>query len=198
MSGYEEWDRIYRTRPLEVLPWELGRPRRSLVELVEKGLIHPGKALDLCCEAGTHALYLSRKGFQVTGIDISSKAVDYAKEKARKVNSRIQFQVQSFLNLENFEDEKFDFILDVGCFHHVKVKDRDTFIEGIYRVLKKESPYFVYCFSDRNGPAWNHFSKEELIHIFSNHFNIKNIEHIESVEGDGKVRYFWAVFMEKK
>lgn len=198
MSGYEDWDNTYRRRPLEVLPWELGRPRRSLVELVEKEQIRPGKALDLCCGAGTHAIYLSKKGFQVTGIDISSKAVEYAKDKVRKVNAKIQLQVQSFLHLDNFEDEEFDFVLDIGCFHHVKIKDRSIFIQGVKRVLKKKSPYFLFCFSYRNGHAWNHFKEDEIIQIFSNHFNIKNIEHIESVEGDGKVRYFWAVFMEKK
>jgi len=198
MSGYEDWDRKYRERPIEALAWELGRPRKSLVELVEKSLIHPGKALDLCCGLGTHALYLTKKGFQVVGIDISSKAIEYAKEKARKVNAKIQFQVQSFLKLDNFEDEEFDFILDIGCFHHVKVKDRNTFINGVFRVLKKASPYFVYCFSDRNGTDWNHFTKEELIQIFSNHYRIKDILHIDSVEGDSKVRYFYAILMEKK
>ena len=64
-SDYEEWDRIYRRYPLEDLPWELGRPRKVLVELVEKGLIKRGKALDICCGAGTNALYLAKKGFQV-------------------------------------------------------------------------------------------------------------------------------------
>ena len=197
MSSYENWDRTYSKRPLEALPWELGRPRKSLVELVEKKLIKPGKALDLCCGVGTHAIYLTKKGFQVTAIDISSHAVDYAKEKARKVNAKIQFHVQSFLNLENFEDDEFDFVLDIGCFHHVKVKDRDIF-NGVYSVLKKTNPYFVFCFSHRNGPAWNHFTEDDMIQIFSKFYNIKNIQHVESVEGDSNVRYFWAVLMEKK
>jgi len=196
-SDYEEWDQIYRRYSIETLPWELGRPRKVLVELVEKGLIKRGKALDICCGAGTNALYLAEKGFQVTGIDISPKAVEYAKEKARKANARTQFQVQNFLNLP-FEDEEFDFVFDMGCFHHVKVKDRSTFIRGVHRVLKKGGSYLMVCFSYRNGPAWNHFTKEQIIQLFSNHFKIKNIEHVASVEGDGYVRYFYSVLMEKK
>ena len=62
---------------------------------------------------------MTEKGFQVTGIDVSSKAIEYAKEKARKVNARTQFQVQNFLKLP-FEDEEFDFVFDMGCFHHVE------------------------------------------------------------------------------
>lgn len=195
-SDYEEWDQIYRRYPLEALPWELSRPRKVLVELVEKGLIKKGNALDICCGAGTNALYLAEKGFQVTGIDISSKAVEYAKEKARKTSARAQFQVQNFLKLP-FKDEEFDFVFDMGCFHHVKVKDRNTFIRGVHRVLKKGGFYLMVCFSHRNGPAWNHFTREQIIQLFSGHFKIKNIEHTASVEGDGYTRYFYSVLMEK-
>jgi len=196
-SDYEEWNQIYRWYPIEALPWELGRPRKVLVELVEKGLIKKGKALDICCGTGTNALYLTKKGFQVTGIDISSKAIEYAKEKARKAHARIQFQVQNFLNLP-FKDGEFDFVFDMGCFHHVQVKDRSTFIRGVHRILKKNGSYLMICFSDRNGLAWNHFTKEQIIQLFSDHFKIKSIEHIASVEGDGYTRYFYSVLIEKR
>jgi ubiquinone/menaquinone biosynthesis C-methylase UbiE len=116
----------------------------------------------------------------------------------KRENTKIQFQAQSFLKLDNFKDEEFDFVLDIGCFHHVKIKDRDNFINGVFRVLKKGSPYFVYCFSYRNVNAWNHFTKEELIQIFSNYYKIKDIQHIDSVEGDSVMRYFYAILMEKK
>ncbi len=78
------------------------------------------------------------------------------------------------------------------------IKDRDIYIKGVYRVLKTGGSYLMVCFSYRNGPAWNHFTKEQIIQFFSNHFKIKNIEHIASVEGDGYVRYFYSVLMEKK
>ena len=38
------WDRIYHRYPLERLPWELGRPREVLVELVESGRARQGSA----------------------------------------------------------------------------------------------------------------------------------------------------------
>jgi len=195
-SEYEEWDQIYRRYPLESLPWELGRPRKVLVDLIEKELIKPGKTLDICCGAGTNAVYLAKKGFQVVGIDISSKAVEYAKKKAEQANVKIKFMVQNFLKLP-FGDEEFDFVFDMGCFHHVEVRDRDPFIEGVYRVLKKGGFYLIVCFSYKNGPAWNHFTREQITRLFSNYFRIKEIKHISSVEGDGYRRYFYSVLMEK-
>ncbi len=196
-SNYDEWDQIYRRYPLGELGWELGKPRSILVELVEKGLIKKGKALDTCCGAGTNTVYLAEKGFEVTGIDISTAAIEYAKKKAEQAGVKIDFRVQNFLNLP-FEDEEFDFVFDMGCFHHVKVEDRLTFIKGVYRVLKNGGNYLLTCFSYKNGPAWNHFKRKQIIGLFSNYFEIEEIRHISSLEGDGVRRFFYTVLMKKK
>jgi cyclopropane fatty-acyl-phospholipid synthase-like methyltransferase len=97
----------------------------------------------------------------------------------------------------HFREGEFDFVFDMGCFHHVKVNDRSTFIKDVYRVLKKGGFYLMVCFSDRNDPAWNHFTKEKINQLFSNYLKIKNIKHVSSVEGDGYTRYFYSVLMEK-
>lgn len=158
-SAYEEWDLVYRRYPREVLPWELGKPREVLVELVDGGILRKGKALDVCCGLGTNAIYLAKKGFQVTAIDISQKAIEYAMKKAEAEKVTIRFMVRNFLELP-FEGEEFDFVFDMGCFHHVELEDRDTFIDGIRRVLRVGHLYLMVCFSNKNGPAWNHFTEE--------------------------------------
>ena len=196
-SDYEGWGRVYRSYPLEALPWELGRPRQVLVELVEKGIIKKSRALDICCGAGTNTVYLAQKGFEVTGMDISSGAVEYAREKAERAQVKIRFLVENFLRLP-FREEKFDLVFGMGCFHHVRVKDRAAFIKGVRRVLKTRGAYFLVCFSYRNGPAWNHFTKEQITQIFSEYFKINDIKHVSSVEGDGVTRHFYSVLMEKK
>jgi ubiquinone/menaquinone biosynthesis C-methylase UbiE len=196
-SNYDEWDQIYRKYPLKSLGWELGRPRPILVEFVEKGLIKKGKALDICCGAGTNTVYLAEKGFEVTGIDISSKAIEYAKKKAEQANVKINFMMQNFVNLP-FGDEEFDFVFDMGCFHHVEIEDRPKFIKGVHRVLKKGGNYLLTCFSYKNGPAWNHFTKKQIVDLFSDYFEIDEIRHISSIEGDGYTRYFYTVLMRKK
>ena len=196
-SNYDEWDQIYRKYPLGSLGWELGKPRPILVEFVEKGLIKKGKALDICCGAGTNTVYLARKGFEVTAIDISQKAIEYAKEKAEQANAKINFMIQSFVAL-SFEDEEFDFVFDMGCFHHVEVEDRTRFIEGVHRVLKKGGTYMLTCFSYKNGLSWNHFTKQQLIDLFSDYFEMNAFRHISSIEGDGVRRYFYTVLMKKK
>jgi ubiquinone/menaquinone biosynthesis C-methylase UbiE len=196
-SGYDEWDQIYRQYPLEELGWELGKPRPILVEFIEKRLIKKGKALDICCGAGTNTVYLAEKGFEVTGIDISSTAIGIAKKKAKQANVNINLMVQNFLNLP-FEKAEFDFVFDMGCFHHVKVEDRPAFIKGVYRVLKNGGNYLLTCFSYKNGPAWNHFTKKQIISLFSGYFEINEFRHISSIEGDGVRRFFYTFLMKKK
>ena len=196
-SNYDEWERIYRKYPLGSLGWELGKPRPILVEFVEKGLIKKGKTLDLCCGAGTNTIYLAEKGFEVTAIDISQRAIEYAKKKAEQANVKINFMVQSFVDL-SIEDEEFDFVFDMGCFHHVEIMDRHRFIKGVHRVLKKAGDYLLTCFSYKNGPAWNHFTEKQIIRLFSGYFEINEIRHISSIEGDGVKRYFYTVWMRKK
>ena len=198
MSCHEKgWDRIYHRYSPESLPWELGEPRNILVEVVESGQVVPGTALDVCCGVGSNPIFLAKKGFYVTALDISDKAVEFAREKAHAIGVDIDLLVGNFLKLP-FESKTFDFIFDFGCFHHVQVGDRTSFIEGVHRVLKPEARYLLVCFSDRNGPAWNHFSLEKIVDLFQDRFRILWVKHTSSLEADNVTRYFHEVFMERK
>lgn len=197
MSGYREWDNFYRDYPLEELGWELGKPRPILVEYMQAGLSPKGCALDICCGAGTNTVYLAQNGFEVTGIDISRTAIEFAKRKAQTAKVKINFLAESFIDLP-FSDAEFDFIWDMGCFHHVEVEDRPTFIAGVHRVLKANGAYMLTCFSYKNGPGWKHFTKQQLIELFSGFFEFGEFRHYPSLEGDGVTRYFYTVLMKKK
>jgi ubiquinone/menaquinone biosynthesis C-methylase UbiE len=197
MTDYSRWDELYRRYPLEELGWELGKPRPILAEYMEKRLIPKGKALDLCCGAGTNTVYLAQSGLEVTGIDISRTAIDIAKQKAHQTKVNINFLNESFIDLP-FNDEEFNFVFDMGCFHHVEVEERTKFIAGVHRVLKEGGVYMLTCFSYKNGPGWNHFTRQQIIDLFSGHFELGELRHYPSLEGDGVIRYFYTTLMKKK
>ena len=44
---YEKWVDVYRSGGEGPYPWDLGRPRDFLVQLLEKGMIEGDKALDI-------------------------------------------------------------------------------------------------------------------------------------------------------
>lgn len=192
--SYDEWEEVYRQDP--VLPWELGKPRRQLVEAVERGWIRSGRALDICCGLGTNALYLAKKGFQVSGIDVSKTAIKRAVKKANRDEAVIDYLVGNAVHLP-FHRNVFNFIFDMGCFHHIMPVDRGSYLHGVRRVLMDDGKYLVVCFSSLNGPAWNHFTKKEIREIFSPFFKIEKTEEFSSVEGDGVTRHFHSIFMRK-
>lgn len=196
MCAYSDWDEIYRDLPVNQWGWELGKPRPLLVELVENGEIPTGCALDLCCGAGTNTVYLVTKGFAVTGIDISPTALRLAKEQAAQANVQINFLNGSFVDLA-FADGVFDFVFDMGCFHHVEVEDRSPFIAGLCRVLKPGGLYMFTGFSDKNGPGWNHFTEPQIRRLFSI-LDIKWVRQVPSLEGDGVIRHFYTALMRKR
>ncbi|MGC4039982.1 MAG: class I SAM-dependent methyltransferase [Flavobacterium sp.] len=82
----------------------LFRKFKQMPKLEQKALqLAKGKILDVGCGAGSHALYLQQKGFDVSAIDISANAI-----KACQLRGLNNTAAQDILN---FEGGKFDTIL---------------------------------------------------------------------------------------
>jgi len=81
-----EWDARYGERDRAM--WS-GRPNGRLVSVVA-GLA-PGRALDVGCGEGADAIWLARRGWTVTGIDISEVAVRRAREAAESAGATVEW-----------------------------------------------------------------------------------------------------------
>jgi SAM-dependent methyltransferase len=91
----------------------LFRSFNEMPKLEKKALqLCKGKVLDVGCGAGSHSLYLQKKGFEVTAIDISENAI-----KACKFRGLNDIRVQNILEVSTDTSEselakqKFDTIL---------------------------------------------------------------------------------------
>lgn len=62
------------------------------------------KILDIGCGTGRHSIELARRGYRVTGIDLSESQLNRAKEKAMERNVKIDFQRHDARNLP-FQNE---------------------------------------------------------------------------------------------
>jgi 2-polyprenyl-3-methyl-5-hydroxy-6-metoxy-1,4-benzoquinol methylase len=76
------------------------------VDFIEKEINHNKnfKILDIGCGTGRHAIELAKRGYNVTGIDLSESMIEKAKEKARISGLDVDLQVADARNL-HFEDQ---------------------------------------------------------------------------------------------
>ncbi|HZE34083.1 MAG TPA: class I SAM-dependent methyltransferase [Actinoallomurus sp.] len=86
MTDQELWDGRYRESDRI---WS-GNPNTVLVREVEG--MAPGRALDLGCGEGADAIWLARRGWRVTAVDISGVALERAARNAAEVADRIDWQ----------------------------------------------------------------------------------------------------------
>lgn len=191
-----EWERTYRERRLEDIPWHSSQPEKQLVELVDKGMIKPGRVLDMGSGDGTNSLYLASRGFEVYGIDISPTAVKIARHRSRRRNLQCTYTVGDVLEIRTLR--RFDLILDRGCFHHIPDEHKERYTKKISGLLKKKGHLFLKCFSDKEPHFAGKLSKEDIRKYFSKYFKIEYVRDSIHVEPDtGTKRYFYTAFMVK-
>lgn len=78
-------------------------PNPLLVRVAET--LSPGRALDIACGAGRHALFLARHNWQVTAVDASRVGIEITLERARELGVEIDARVAD-LERGEFEIEK--------------------------------------------------------------------------------------------
>ncbi|MDQ1427390.1 MAG: hypothetical protein QOK39_866 [Acidimicrobiaceae bacterium] len=99
-----EWDARYSER--EGPMWS-GRPNGRLVAEVA-GLM-PGEALDVGCGEGADAIWLARRGWTVTAVDISDVAIGRAREAAERAGVAVEW-VCGDIMLRPFPARSFDLV----------------------------------------------------------------------------------------
>jgi len=107
------------------------------------------KILDVGCGTGRHAIELTKRGYNVTGIDLSESQLKRAKEKAKAENLIIDFQRQDARNLPF--DGEFDvaIMLCEGGFSLMETDEMNFDI--LKNVTKSLKPQAKLIFTTLNG-----------------------------------------------
>jgi len=132
------------------------------------------RALDLGCGTGAHSIYLAQHGFTVVGVDFSSKAIEMARDKARRTGTAIDFRIGDVTRLE-FLREPFDVVLDIGCFHGLDAAGRARYAGHLARLTRPGSAFLLWAF-DRPSPFGVAVTQETAQQYFAPHFAVRRIE----------------------
>ena len=140
-DGYfeEEWlDEIALRIPEE-------RTRSEVDFVVERLELEPGaRVLDVACGHGRHSLELARRGFEVTGVDLSPRSIALAREAAGRDGLDATFEVLDARELAF--DGEFDAAINlftsvIGYF--ADEADNQHVVDGAARALREGGSFLL-------------------------------------------------------
>ncbi len=150
------WDEIYQGSAVKV------PVSPSTLVLESTANLPPGQALDIGMGNGRNAVYLARKGWKVTGIDVSREAIKQAQAQAAKVGTTIEANVARFEDIPPYI-ARYDVIL---CMYvsHVATKNAAKIVNMLKPggILIVEGPHL----DARTMPGQDGYKTNELLRAF--------------------------------
>lgn len=127
----------------------------SLVASEEHGVGPPyGRALDLGCGSAVWGVQLARRGWQVTGLDNVSRALDRAEERVRDAGVEMALVLVDVTRLHESDiGSGYRLVLDTGTFHGLAREERAAMGREVSAVASDDATLLLDCFAPgRRGP----------------------------------------------
>lgn len=119
--------------------------------ILSKYLKKGAKILEIGAGTGLYSISFAKEGYEVNACDIVPKHVKIIKEKAKKLNLKIETTVADALSLP-YENEEFDLVLLSGpIYHFSEYNDKEISIKEAARVCKKSGVVVVDYLSEIHG-----------------------------------------------
>ncbi len=134
-----DWESMYRDGTPS---WETGNPSGELVSIVDEGTIPPGTTLEVGCGTGADAVYLARRGFEVTAVDSSPLAVERAHSRAELAGVPVCFVLGDVFEFVR-TGERYDFVYDAGFYHFIRRYDLTRYVDLLWRTTRPGSYYLA-------------------------------------------------------
>jgi cyclopropane fatty-acyl-phospholipid synthase-like methyltransferase len=170
-------DRGFDVSYVGVPPWDIGRPQREVIALMDAGAFS-GEVIDVGCGTGENALTLAEGGAHVLGIDASPRAVGKAIGKARDrgLSEAAEFLVADVFALEGL-GRRFDAALDCGLFHVFDDHERPVYAASLAGVVSSGGALHLLCFSDRYPPGRGprRLTEQEIRETFTDPWRTREI-----------------------
>lgn len=126
------------------MPWDIG-PRKELIALVESGRIVSGPAIDLGSGTASNCVFLAQHGFNVTGVDLASSAIELGRKRAREAGVSVNFILDDLTGLSHVSGT-FDLLVDYGTLDDMLPKERDLYMRNVLPLTHPGSLFLLYCF----------------------------------------------------
>ncbi|WP_333600512.1 class I SAM-dependent methyltransferase [Flavobacterium sp.] len=146
-----------------------GKSTLNDIELQLLGDVSNKKILHLQCHFGQDTISFARMGAQATGVDLSDKAIERAREFAEKLHLDVTFICCDVYETPNYCEEKFDIVFTsygtIGW-----LPDLDKWANVISHFLKLDGKFVM---ADFHPVVW--MFDNDFGSVFYNYFNIEPI-----------------------
>jgi len=146
-----------------------GKSTLNNIELQLLGDVSGKKILHLQCHFGQDTISFARMGAQATGVDLSDKAIERAREFAEKLQLDVTFVCCDLYEAPNLIDEKFDIVFTsygtIGWF-----PDLNKWATVVSHFLK---PNGKFVMADFHPVVW--MFDNDFASVFYNYFNVEPI-----------------------
>ena len=110
----------------------------EIMSLVEDLIPYGSTVIDIGCGPGSLVLKLSAKCKRVTGVDVSSKMIAYARTQKEKVGAtNATFVCEDASTMGTIHDEQFSFAIVCFCLHGMSRKNRQDVIKNCFALSQK-------------------------------------------------------------
>lgn len=160
---------------LGITPWESSGPTSGYATQVgalldrERALgAHRSPALDMGCGTGDHSIEMVKRGWQVTGVDAVTAAINKARAKARAAGVDATFVVGDVARLPDSVGTGYQMVLDVGCFHGLSSHARIAYANQVTAITVPGACLLMFAFSPSiRGPLPRGASADSLERTFT-------------------------------
>jgi SAM-dependent methyltransferase len=131
------------------------------VDFVERSLeLKAGsRVLDLCCGHGRHSIELARRGYEVTGVDLSARALRRAQRSAREAGLDIRWQRCDMREI-GFEEE-FDAVVNMfSSFGYLESDEEDRRVLERVEAALRPGGRFLIDFINRDRVARSYQARD--------------------------------------
>ncbi|MBI5824225.1 MAG: class I SAM-dependent methyltransferase [Chloroflexi bacterium] len=122
-------------------PWDSGISPPELYDFITS---HPAaRAIDIGCGTGTNIITLANAGWQVTGFDFASRAVQIAKRKLKHAGIQADVFTDDAIQMKKVRGP-FELALDLGCFHGIQ--NKADYLTQLTHILVPNGFWLMYGF----------------------------------------------------
>lgn len=130
------------------------------------------KILDVGCGNGKDCKYISQKGFDINGIDLSVGMLNIAREKVPTG----KFEIMDITNI-TYPDDSYDGIISNCSLFHIPMEELPKTLESFRRILKPNGKLLLIL-QEGNGEMMVEEPYRPGVHIYMNYFSTEQIQEL--------------------